>query len=569
MESAIISIDSLPPELISHIFSFLDGPAPSDVRLRDQPSPSMLASPYAPLKAVSLVSKRWRAIALPVLFRHVLWAFDRWDLVFSETCGSVSDAGAVDGAGNPVNPSNPTNIPLLTFVRANGLERFVESLTLIVSDRMYGQYRLAEASTGGSRRPGRSALDDLDNEHLEDDMRDLLTNATARAGWTSRWRQRSARGEDSNWLWEMLFNAMDPKRFTIIALPRMLASLLSRMLFLGDAWSFRDQWHVLSLDRRAPGSLEKWRPARLHTSLVDRRADGDGEGSAGQAAMPAEQSASSTEPAASSSKQPAGTSDPAKPVKTVLFTIRPWKAVLLNEGSSTRVYKTYEFFLKRPPSILGSLLGCEEAPNDEPLIPPSVRSFSYVAIFPLSSHFNRLVNHLPRLDNLYLQLVPRNDILDNKEEMSHITAQDLWMERNTCYSLVMRALFGAGVGIGWEDDDDDDDDDEEGVEPTNGWAALKVFESGDAADKEAWDMAVEYVRLSGTSWRVVADGVLVKGAATPGGGSTAQSEHGDTNPGARDSDDDSGDEDEASHWAAQSHNEGGGFELLSVLFPFL
>ncbi|OIW23528.1 hypothetical protein CONLIGDRAFT_637495 [Coniochaeta ligniaria NRRL 30616] len=460
------AIETLPPELISHIFFFLDGPAPSDVRLRDQPSPSMLASPDAPLKAVSRVSKRWRAIALPVLFRHILWAFDRWDLVFPDAGSATFDA-----AGNPI------TLPLLSFIRENNLGRCVESLTLVVSDRMYGQYRLSEA--GNAANGGASSARDADL-HLEEDMRSLLTDARARSGWTSRWRQHSARSEDSNWLWELLLGAMDPKRFTIIALPRMLASLLSRMVFLGDAWSFRDQYHILSLDRRTPESLEKWKPAKHRTNLGAGRVEGQDTTSAGP-----------SEP----------WSDPTKPIKTVLFTIRPWTSVLLNEGSSTRVYKTYEFFLKRPPSILGSLLGCEEAPNDEPLIPPSVRSLSYVAMFPLSSHFNSLVNHLPQLDNLYLQLVPRNDILDNKDEMRNIQVSDLWMERNTCYSLVMRALFGAEMGIGWDDED---------LDPENGWSSLKVFESGDAADKEAWDMAVEYVRMSGTPWTVVADGVLVK-----------------------------------------------------------
>ncbi|KAH8911743.1 hypothetical protein BR93DRAFT_12792 [Coniochaeta sp. PMI_546] len=464
------TIETLPPELIFHIFFFLDRPAPSDVRLRDQPSPSMLSSSDAPLKSVSCVSKRWRAIVLPVLFRHILWAFDRWDLVFPEAGNATLDAAG-----------NPTTLPLLTFIRENCLGRCVESLTLVVSDRMYGQYRLAEA--GNAAHSGASSSRDADL-HLDDDMRSLLTDARARSGWTSRWRQHSARSEDSNWLWELLFRAMDPKRFTIIALPRMLASLLSRMLFLGDAWSFRDQCHILSLDRRTPESLEKWKPAKPQPDSDAERADGQDEASAG----PSEQ-----------------WGDPTKPIKTVLFTIRPWTSILLNEGSSTRVYKTYEFFLKRPPSILGSLLGCEEAPNDEPLIPPSVRSLSYVAIFPLSSHFNSLVNHLPQLDNLYLQLVPRNDILDNKDEMRNIQVSDLWMERNTCYSLVMRALFGAEMGVGWDDEE---------LDSENGWSSLKVFESGDAADKEAWDMAVEYVRMSTTPWTVAADGVLVKGGPT-------------------------------------------------------
>lgn len=428
----------------------------------------MLSSPDAPLKSVSCVSKRWRAIVLPLLFRHVLWAFDRWDLVFPET-----------GTANFDVAGNQTALPLLSFLRDQNLGRCVESLTLIVSDRMYGQYRLAEAGNAANGGAGSSRDADL---HLEDDMRSLLTDARARSGWTSRWRQHSARSEDSNWLWELLFEVVDPKRLTIIALPRMLASLLSRMLFLGDAWSFRDQCHILSLERRTPKSLEKWKPPKPQANSEAQLPRSEDKTSAG----PSEQFG-----------------DPTKPIKTKLFTIRPWTSILLNEGSSTRVYKTYEFFLKRPPSILGSLLGCEEAPNDEPLIPPSVRSLSYIAIFPLSSHFNSLVNHLPQLDNLYLQLVPRNDILDNREEMRNIQVSDLWMERNTCYSLVMRALFGAEMGIGWDDEE---------LDSENGWASLKVFESGDAADKEAWDMAVEYVRMSGTAWTVVADGVLVKGS---------------------------------------------------------
>lgn len=493
MASPGASIKSLPPELISHIFSFLDRPAPSDVRLRDQPSPTMLSSPDAPLKSVSLVSKRWRAIVLPLLFRHILWSFDRWDLVFSGNSGSKT--GAFEAGGNP------TTLPLIAFIRANGLERRVESLTLIVSDRMYGQYRLAEAGSAAGNGP-KLASPSEEYRLLDEDVRSILTNARGREGWTSRWRQHSARSEDSNWLWEMLFEAMDPKRFTIIALPRMLASLLSRMLFLGDAWSFRDQCHILSLDRRTPESFERWNPDKPRAASEGRSIDSD----ENPRAMSPGQIESAPGSSSSPPKQSAGSSDhcgdAAKPVKTILFTIRPWTSILLNEGSSTRVYKTYEFFLKRPPSILGSLLGCEESPNDEPLVPPSVRSFSYVAMFPLSSHFNSLVDHLPRLDHLYLQLVPRNDILDNKEEMAHIQAGDLWMERNTCYSLVMRALFGAEMGIGWDDDE---------AEPDNGWRALRVFESGDAADKEAWDMAVEYVRMSGTSWTVMADGVLVNG----------------------------------------------------------
>lgn len=42
------------------------------------------------------------------------------------------------------------------------------------------------------------------------------------------------------------------------------------------------------------------------------------------------------------------------------------------------------------------------------------------------------------------------------------------------------------------------------------WRYLQVFESGDAADRESWDMAVEYVRHLGAEWRVEREGVFVK-----------------------------------------------------------
>lgn len=42
------------------------------------------------------------------------------------------------------------------------------------------------------------------------------------------------------------------------------------------------------------------------------------------------------------------------------------------------------------------------------------------------------------------------------------------------------------------------------------WRHLQVFESGDAADRESWDMAVEYVRHLGAEWRVEREGVFVK-----------------------------------------------------------
>lgn len=73
--------------------------------------------------------------------------------------------------------------------------------------------------------------------------------------------------------------------------------------------------------------------------------------------------------------------------------------------------------------------------------------------------------------------------------MQRLDVNDLWMERNHCYSMVMRELF---------------------TEPPAGnWGRLREFQSGDAADVDAWQLAVGFVERVG-GWRVERPGVFVK-----------------------------------------------------------
>ncbi|KAK3986750.1 hypothetical protein QBC44DRAFT_311019 [Cladorrhinum sp. PSN332] len=280
---------------------------------------------------------------------------------------------------------------------------------------------------------------------------------------------KNARGA-SNFSWDLLFKVLDPLRVTILGTPEVLTSLVSRMLFNGGRSLDlgKQLYHILSLDRK-----ERAKPGTSLPALGNIRVE-------------------ETPPHR-------------------IFTIRPWTHLLLNEGSSIRIYRNYEYFLHRPPSILGHLLGSEEAPNDVPLVPPSLTAMSYVAIFPLSSHFNTLVDHLPALDKLYVQIVPQNDILWDPVEMDHVSPADLWMERNSCYGHIMRQIIAHDAGeltslpnnpsTGLYDISN---------EPPHNWSCLREFESGDAADEEAWELAVRWVEASGTGWRVEREGVFVK-----------------------------------------------------------
>lgn len=295
-------------------------------------------------------------------------------------------------------------------------------------------------------------------------------------------------------LWGQIFSVIDPLRFTIIAPPTTLAAFLNRMLFLADAWSFDIPYHILSLAR----------PSR-EISTVDT--------------APARQAPPRTPAAGASCHQ----EEAAAP--SPLFSLRPWTSILLNEGSSIRAYQTYEFFLRQPPSMLSALLGIGEYPNNEPLLPPTITDFNYIAIFPLASHVHTLLLNLPRLDRFFVQLTPRpsNRILQDQRAMRNIDMADLWMERNTAYSYLFAAL-SVGDDSDSDSDDDDDDGDDEAIgagqeqPPRRGnWPALRVFESGDAADKESWNMAVDFLRRSGVrNWVVERDGVLVRTADEDG-----------------------------------------------------
>ena len=64
------NMDALPEELQLYIFEFLESRPPSELKSRQEPNLTLTASPQHPLKDISRVSKRWRRIVLPLLFKH-------------------------------------------------------------------------------------------------------------------------------------------------------------------------------------------------------------------------------------------------------------------------------------------------------------------------------------------------------------------------------------------------------------------------------------------------------------------------------------------------------------------
>ncbi|KAK5659894.1 hypothetical protein OQA88_13357 [Cercophora sp. LCS_1] len=470
MAQSRATMDALPPELLSQVFSFLDSTPPSDSRLHDQPKRDMFKTRETDLRNVTLVSRQWRAVVLPRLFRHASWTLDRWALPLVEP-GDAS--------------KSPEEFPFLRFLNYNNLGRHVDTLVIRMENSRKGMTRRAEIGRVLDQAGSNSAGDGSETEDTPIFTNERPIHKPGNPKIVNRWALYS---EDIGWFWELVFATVDPRRITLVASPQTLASVLGRAIYLGDAWSFsHDLINILSLSQE---TRSKTAPSAPKTAVQTGDTSSAASGFQDPSALP---------PATMEGLRNVPSGKP-----NVLFTIRPWTHLLLNEGPSTRVYRNYEFYLRRPPSILGALLGGQAAPNDKTLIPPTVKSFAYVAIFPLSAHFVTLINNLPRVDRLFVQLVPRNNILRDPYEMRQVQSADLWMERNSCYGHIMQELM-VNRGEPLQDEE---------PAPSN-WRHLRVFESGDSADREAWEMAVQYLSADTTGWRVERDGVFVRGSPEP------------------------------------------------------
>ena len=126
---------------------------------------------------------------------------------------------------------------------------------------------------------------------------------------------------------------------------------------------------------------------------------------------------------------------------------QPWSDVTLNEGSSTKVYSTYEYYTKQTPSIFR--LRCFHSCVLPDLWSSTVRTFSYVAIFPMSGHIKGIFKRLKCLHNLQsltTRLLPHDSssILSDPARVGRCNLSDLWMEFEESYMMI--ATFVQSMG---------------------------------------------------------------------------------------------------------------------------
>ncbi|KAL0262872.1 hypothetical protein SLS55_001846 [Diplodia seriata] len=124
-------MDALPDELKLHVISYLDRAPPSDAHFFDEPDPHALTSfRDRSLKALSLVSPRWRRIIRPLLFHYL-----------------VFNLHILDDEHNEWVPSLAAELPRIRdFLAKFDRRHHVKSLVVCAHGEIYGSLRADIAS---------------------------------------------------------------------------------------------------------------------------------------------------------------------------------------------------------------------------------------------------------------------------------------------------------------------------------------------------------------------------------------------------------------------------------------
>ncbi|KAK0356681.1 hypothetical protein LTR59_008481 [Friedmanniomyces endolithicus] len=230
------------------------------------------------------------------------------------------------------------------------------------------------------------------------------------------WRYRCSAA-----FWAHLLSTLDPTRIAILAPPMDMAFLTNCAIGArgpGD-WAFGDtEFHVLDL-RLDVGSICPspllGKPVEYSTlDHTPRRFPGI-----------------------------AGTS---------VLSLRPWTQITINEGSFLAAYSSDELGDRGPPSVIFSIKDSltprptytanVQRLSHTPL--PSLRKFSYIAIFPFSRNLD-FRDLLPQLEELDLQLAPAlsphgSSILSDPQRRGDVDLLDCWTELEAVYEQLAAQL---------------------------------------------------------------------------------------------------------------------------------
>lgn len=194
--------------------------------------------------------------------------------------------------------------------------------------------------------------------------------------------------------WARLLNEVPARTFTIICAPHIFAELVNTTIVSADAWAFNMSHQILRL-KQDPESVDE------HISLTD---------------LPS------------------------------LFSARKWIDLGVNEGSSLKAYTTYEYFLRRTPSLLGTLHARKSTIADSMFA--KLQSFTFTAIFPFFNHVDEILKSIRKMRCLKVLRMkicpePHSTVLVDEIDAAggHIDVNDPWNEFDTAYGLIAHTVL--------------------------------------------------------------------------------------------------------------------------------
>jgi len=194
--------------------------------------------------------------------------------------------------------------------------------------------------------------------------------------------------------WARLLNGVPARTISIICAPHVFAELAGISIWGSDSWAFNMPYQILKLEQSSEAA-----------------------------------------------HRPIPCDSPPN-----LLVARPWAALTINEGSSLKAYTTYEYFLRRTPSLISSLHHGLSISGDAMFA--NLLTFSFIAIFPFCNHVDEVlkcVRKMKSLKKLFVKLCPgpESTVLHDEieEAQGHIDVNDPWNEFDTAWTLVAHTVI--------------------------------------------------------------------------------------------------------------------------------
>lgn len=238
-------INDLPEELLLNVLSYLDSESPSSIHIRKEPSLALTTSALKNYKNISRVSRRWRRIVLPLLFRFSRLRLDiapRQEWTQCHVCGTCNTNGQIQD----------TSLHAQLFSSAIGSVTGSQTPQTRASGTTFDR---TESLTWAARF--HHALQDylcfLRDNKLEPSVQSFVLETDRTIPGQGRYPHRLAAGEDHRFqaaavFWVELLSVIDPSRIVVVAPPADLACLTNCAIDLFGEWAFSDMdYHILEL----------------------------------------------------------------------------------------------------------------------------------------------------------------------------------------------------------------------------------------------------------------------------------------------------------------------------------